>query len=58
LAVAVWWPGYVRLMQAKTLALGQETSWRRRGPSGSGRLRIVLVHLLPNCVSPIVVRRA
>ena len=52
----VWWPGYVRLMQAKTLALGQETFVEAARASGSGRLRIVLVHLLPNCVSPIVVK--
>jgi len=52
----VWWPGYVRLVQAKTLALGQETCVEAARASGSGRLRIVLVHLLPNCVSPIVVK--
>ena len=52
----VWWPGYVRLVQAKTLALGQETFVEAARASGSGRLRIVFVHLLPNCVSPIVVK--
>src|SRR5438445_293919 len=52
----VWWPGYVRLAQAKTLALGQETFVEAARAGGAGRLRIVLVHLLPNCVSPIVVK--
>jgi len=52
----VWRPGYVRLVQAKTLALGQETFVEAARASGGGRLRIVLVHLLPNCVSPIVVK--
>ena len=52
----VWWPGYVRLVHAKTLALGQETFVEAARASGAGRLRIVLVHLLPNCVSPIVVK--
>ena len=52
----VWWPGYVRLVQAKTLALGQETFVEAARASGGSRLRIVLVHLLPNCVSPIVVK--
>jgi peptide/nickel transport system permease protein len=52
----VWWPGYVRLVQAKTLALGQETFVEAARASGAGRLRVVLVHLLPNCVSPIVVK--
>src|SRR5262249_23012464 len=52
----VWWPGYVRLVQAKTLALGQETFVEAARAAGAGRLRIVGVHLLPNCVSPIVVK--
>jgi peptide/nickel transport system permease protein len=52
----VWWPGYVRLVQAKTLALAQETFVEAARAGGAGRLRIVLVHLLPNCVSPIVVK--
>jgi peptide/nickel transport system permease protein len=52
----VWWPGYVRLVQAKTLALGQETFVEAARANGAGRWRIVGVHLLPNCVSPIVVK--
>lgn len=52
----VWWPGYVRLVQGKTLALTQETFVEAARAGGAGRLRIVLVHLLPNCVSPIVVK--
>jgi peptide/nickel transport system permease protein len=52
----VWWPGYVRLVQAKTLALGQETFVEAARANGAGRARIVLVHLLPNTVSPIVVK--
>jgi peptide/nickel transport system permease protein len=52
----VWWPGYVRLLQGKTLALGQETFVDAARAGGAGRLRIVLAHLLPNCVSPIVVK--
>jgi peptide/nickel transport system permease protein len=52
----VWWPGYVRLVQGKTLALKQETFVEAARAGGAGRLRIVLVHLLPNCVSPIVVK--
>jgi ABC-type dipeptide/oligopeptide/nickel transport system permease subunit len=48
-----WWPGYVRLRQAKTLALKQETYVEAARAVGTGRLRIVFVHILPNCVSPI-----
>ncbi len=52
----VWWPGYVRLVQGKTLALRQETYVEAARAVGTGRLRIVFVHILPNCVSPIVVK--
>jgi peptide/nickel transport system permease protein len=52
----VWWPGYVRLVQSKTLALKQETYVEAARAVGTGRLRIVFVHILPNCVSPIVVK--
>ena len=52
----VWWPGYVRLVQGKTLALKQETYVEAARAVGTGRLRIVFVHILPNCVSPIVVK--
>jgi peptide/nickel transport system permease protein len=52
----VWWPGYVRLVQGKTLALRQETYVEAARAIGTGRWRIVFVHILPNCVSPIVVK--
>ncbi|HTO11214.1 MAG TPA: ABC transporter permease subunit [Candidatus Binatia bacterium] len=52
----VWWPGYVRLVQGKTLALAQETYVEAARAGGAGRLRIVFLHILPNCVSPIVVK--
>ena len=52
----VWWPGYVRLVQGKTLALTQAAYVEAARANGAGRLRIVFAHLLPNCVSPIVVK--
>ena len=52
----VWWPGYVRLVQGKTLALTQEVYVEAARAVGTGRLRIVFVHVLPNCLSPIIVK--
>lgn len=52
----VWWPGYVRLVQAKTLALMHEVYVEAARASGAGRARIVFVHLLPNTLSPIIVK--
>lgn len=52
----VWWPGYVRLVESKTLALKNELYVDAARAAGAGLPRIVLVHILPNCVSPIIVK--
>ncbi|MGR3782425.1 MAG: ABC transporter permease [Albimonas sp.] len=52
----VWWPGYVRLVQAKTLSLRNEVYVDAARALGAGPLRILFVHVLPNCLSPIVVK--
>ena len=52
----VWWPGYVRLVQAKALALRSEVFVEAARAVGTGRLRILFVHILPNCLSPITVK--
>ena len=51
----VWWPGYVRLVQAKTLALKNEIYVQAAYSIGASKLRIVFIHILPNCTSPIIV---
>jgi peptide/nickel transport system permease protein len=57
IAVAlVWWPGYVRLVQGKALAISQESFVEAARAVGMGRVRIVFVHILPNCLSPIVIK--
>jgi peptide/nickel transport system permease protein len=57
IAVAlVWWPGYVRLVQGKALAISQESFVEAARAVGMGRVRIVFVHVLPNCLSPIVIK--
>jgi peptide/nickel transport system permease protein len=52
----VWWPGYVRLVQGKTLALKQEVYADAARAMGAGRLRIVFLHILPNALSPIIIK--
>lgn len=52
----VWWPGYVRLMQAKTLSLKNSIYVDAARSMGASNFRIVFVHILPNCSSPIVVK--
>jgi len=52
----VWWPGYVRLLESKTLALKNELYIDSARSVGASTGRIVMVHILPNCVSPIIVK--
>ncbi len=52
----VWWPGYVRLVEGKTLSLREEVYVEAARAVGAGTSRIVFFHILPNCVSPIIVK--
>lgn len=52
----VWWPGYVRLVQGKTLSLREESFVEAAKSIGASKLRIIFSHILPNCTSPIVVK--
>ncbi|MBW1993704.1 MAG: ABC transporter permease [Deltaproteobacteria bacterium] len=52
----VWWPGYVRLVQGKTLSLKEESFVEAARCIGASRSRIIFFHILPNCTSPIIVK--
>jgi len=52
----VWWPGYVRLVQGKTLSLREESFVEAAKSIGASRFRIIFNHILPNCTSPIIVK--
>jgi peptide/nickel transport system permease protein len=53
---AVWWPGYVRLIEAKALTLRQEPYVEAARTMGAGPVWILLRHILPNCLSALVVK--
>jgi peptide/nickel transport system permease protein len=52
----VWWPGYVRLVQGKTLSLKEESFIEAARSVGASKVRIIFWHILPNCTSPIIVK--
>lgn len=52
----VWWPGYVRLVQSKALSVRNETYVEAARSIGASNFRIIFMHILPNCMSPIVVK--
>jgi len=52
----VWWPGYVRLAEAKTLSIKEEPFVEAARVVGASRARILFRHILPNCLSPLIVK--
>ncbi len=52
---AISWPKYARIARSQTLSK-KETAWMRAAKlSGSGTIRILIKHLLPNIMGPILV---
>lgn len=52
----VWWPGYVRLLEAKTLGVKEELFIESARSVGARTPWILVHHILPNCLSPIIVK--
>lgn len=52
----VWWPGYVRLVEAKTLSVKEELFVESARSIGARTPWILRHHILPNCWSPIIVK--
>jgi peptide/nickel transport system permease protein len=52
----VWWPGYVRLVEAKTLSVKEELFVEASRAAGARTPWILWHHILPNCLSPIIVK--
>ncbi|MCV0426614.1 MAG: ABC transporter permease [Roseibium sp.] len=51
-----WWPGYVRLVQSKALSIRSAIYVDAARTMGASNFRIIFVHILPNCASPIIVK--
>lgn len=49
-------PLYIRLVRGSTLALREEDYVMAARAAGAGDLRILFVHILPNCMAPILVQ--
>ncbi len=51
-----WWPLYARLVRGQTLSIREERYVEGARLSGSGNLRIMVKHILPNCIAPLLVQ--
>ncbi|MGC9529206.1 MAG: nickel transporter permease [Candidatus Bipolaricaulaceae bacterium] len=54
----VSWPIYARLVRSRVLSLREEPFVEASRAVGAGNLRIMFVHVLPNCLSPVIVTAA
>lgn len=52
----VWWPGFARLTRSLVLSLREEPFVEAARGIGAGSLRILFRHILPNALSPIIVK--
>ena len=52
----VWWPWYARLMRGQILSYKNREFVTAARAAGVGHRRIVVRHLVPNCLTPIVVQ--
>jgi len=56
-AIAIaWWPWYARLVRAQALSLSEATFIEAAKAMGVSDLKIVLRHVIPNCIAPIIVQ--
>jgi len=57
LAIAIaWWPRYARLLRAQVLAVKNMPFVDAARSIGAGDFRVMLRHVLPNCLAPLVVQ--
>lgn len=52
----VWWPGFARLTRSLVLSLREELFVEAARGLGASDLRVLFRHILPNTVSPIIVK--
>jgi peptide/nickel transport system permease protein len=51
-----WWPGYARLVRGEVMAKKEETFVVAATAAGAGVARLLRRHILPNILSPIIVK--
>jgi peptide/nickel transport system permease protein len=52
----VWWPGYARLMRGQVLTITPRLFVEAAYAVGASRRRVMFIHILPNCLTPLLVK--
>jgi len=54
--IIVWWPAYTRIVRGQALAVRENKYVEAARAVGASEARIVWKHILPNCISPIIIQ--
>jgi len=53
--IITWWPGFARLIRSEVLKVKEETYVEAARSVGAGRVRIMIRHILPNAIFPVLI---
>ena len=57
LAIALsWWPWYTRLIRGQSISVKERKFVQAAETIGTGRMKIIFKHIIPNCISPVIVQ--
>ena len=57
LAIAVsWWPWYTRLVRGQAISIKERPFVKAAEAIGTSRWTIIFRHVIPNCISPVIVQ--
>ncbi len=51
-----WWPRYARLLRAQVLSVRARPFVEAARSLGASDLRLMVAHILPNCIAPIIIQ--
>jgi len=57
LAIAIsWWPWYTRLVRGQAISIKERKFVQAAETIGTSRTKIIFKHIIPNCISPVIVQ--
>lgn len=57
LSIAIsWWPWYTRLIRGQAISVKERKFVQAAETIGTSRMKIIFKHIIPNCISPVIVQ--
>ena len=54
--VVSWWPWYTRLVRGQAVSIKERKFVQAAETIGTSKLKIIFKHIIPNCISPVIVQ--